>query len=572
MSSSWPTGATPTRSAATSSRPPRYARTWAAIRTRQYADVGFEPAQVPLEPDVIEAPSRRFDLAADREQRGALLLDERALGRVELEAHQPSSEVERVVGDVLGGGDAPRPAGVRDERPGGSQLLGHDVRQPGDGVDLRLRGLDGGEHPVVGPAGQGGHALGEISGGPAQAELAVVRVERPEEPAEDVEQTVVGAALEADQHVGATEPAGGGAAVVLLDPLDVRAPGLAAGRVRDAGQCLDHGRRVGLPRRRPVAGQRRVREDEQHHAAYGVAGRQAVDHLERRDRRGVDHGAAVDPEPGLVGRTGRIDPVGHEGHVGATVARHRRPDRQERRLERDREAGRRAGGERQAAYGLADRVAGEVVLRIALEVLELQQPGVDLLRQRLTQGVRHGDLGSVEQGRRDAEVHRSALGTDRLVVDGQPPERLLERRQEVLVAAQQRRRLTPERRTQQRLHPPLVGPEVAQAAEVRVVVDLGQREGGAVDATRRRPRDHVGACVHVEHPQQLTVDPVPPGQPVDLEGDSTDPDGEAHAAVQHDREAQLLARTLGPGHAPDAPPRGAPGPWPDRGSSLADIR
>jgi hypothetical protein len=71
---------------------------------------------------------------------------------------------------------------------------------------------------------------------------------------------------------------------------------------------------------------------------------------------------------------------------------------------------------------------------------------------------------------------------------------------------------------------------------------MALRDGqeGAVDAAGRRAADDVDPGPAAERAQDVAVDTVAAGQPVELVADAAHPDRQADPAVQHRGEADLL--------------------------------
>src|SRR3954469_14658655 len=179
---------------------------------------------------------------------------------------------------------------------------------------------------------------------------------------------------------------------------------------------------------------------------------------------------------------------------------------------------------------------------------EAEDALVDVLGELLAERVRGGLRPALQQGRGDPQVDRALVGVLRFVAGGQPAHRVLQPGQEELVTLQQGHRLALEGCAQQQVHPPLLGPQLTQVAEIRAWVDLGQRERGTVDAARGRPADHVRAGRGADELEQMVVRAGPPGQVVQFQDHAAHPHRQAHAAVEHDGEPDLFLGEIKIGH------------------------
>ena len=209
--------------------------------------------------------------------------------------------------------------------------------------------------------------------------------------------------VEAAEQVGAGATTARRPDVVVLQLVDEGAAALRRQRTQHPGEGAGQGRGVGERVGRVETRLGRVRVDEEHDAPHRAVGRHPLDRLDRRPRGGVRERAAVDDEARPVAGGEDVAPVLDDvTHVGTQVgglcrgARHgplERGHRHERRLEREREARRPAGRERQLGGGVADprRPNGSSPSFGVDRALPVEPGAVHRLRQPLAEGV-DGDL------------------------------------------------------------------------------------------------------------------------------------------------------------------------------------
>jgi hypothetical protein len=226
-------------------------------------------------------------------------------------------------------------------------------------------------------------------------------------------------------------------------------------------------------------------------------------------------------------------------------------DPHEVRLERRRERGRAPGRGRQLIHQpaptpvVADGVAAGREAEVERGVVvHLGDGRAHVVGERAGPALPQG-AGEDQLDRTVAEVAGGAPG--RVLVE-HPVQRVADLGQEVVVAHQQRRRTTiAQRIAQQLLQAAVVAPQVAQQGEVPIA---GEAEGqeGAVEPAGRRPRDHVDPGIGVHQVEHGTVGRLVPaaghGQVVQLQGDTTDPDGQAHPSVEDHGQADVLAAEI----------------------------
>ncbi len=503
-----------------------------------------EPAQ--LRADLVKFPARLGGLV------GPVVRDH---------PHEPLEQVECRGAQAFGHRDAPLPADA---------FAAHRVRQlhAGDvGEDavhllpVTLGGLRRPAGPFEGPVGRialGQRELlgGDLARGEPDLHVLVVAEELVRQRVDLVHHVVVVGVQPFEQRHPATSAAGG-PAVVLLDLLDVRAVGLAGHGAEQFRAGADRGGPLVERVRHRLGAQRfRVGEDQEHHPPHRPVRRHAVDGFQRLLGRRVDQDTAVDREPAPVAPVRPARDVTHVRTVRRRLAAHR----DEARLEGEREARTAPRGQRELQDAVVEGVRAEVVPGVLIDPVvgvaaEAEAALVNRLGQRLAQVVVGDGGNAAQQGRGDPEVDRALVGLGGVEVRGQPREGFLEPGEEELVALEEAGGFASERGSEQLLHPALLGPEVAEPAQVRLLVDLGQGQGRPVDAARRRAGDDVRSRGAADQVQQRLVGRVRPGQTVQLEYDAAHPDGQADAAVQDDGEPDLFSRHgLLFGHVASPPP------------------
>jgi hypothetical protein len=170
------------------------------------------------------------------------------------------------------------------------------------------------------------------------------------------------------------------------------------------------------------------------------------------------------------------------------------------------------------------------------------------LDERATHVVGEGAPPAVPEGPGQVEVH--VLVRRRRPTRARPDDALVRLREllvEVLTPQQGGGALLPGI-AQERREVALVAPQVAHHRQVGAS-DQAQGQEAAVEPACAGPRDDVDPRAGSQQVEQLGVDVAPPPvgrratalhQPVQLDHDAADPDGEAHPAVEDDGDAQVL--------------------------------